>query len=229
MEVEALNPSSSSTKPPITQQSSTAANGGDPFTAVKLQKKRRRRYVCLGTTAAVIILLILIALILALTVFKAKRPVITVNSVSLDDLSFSMDLVRLAVHVNLTLDLYLTVRNPNKVGLKYSNSSASLSYRGQEVGQVPIPAGRVSADSDTAFNSTLTVMADRLLSNSQLYADVLSGGGAIPLNTYAKIKGKVSVLKIFNVRVTSTSTCQFTVFLSNRTIGDQTCNYKTKL
>ncbi|CAN1175483.1 hypothetical protein LINPERHAP2_LOCUS31965 [Linum perenne] len=188
------------------------------------RNRRRRRTVCLGATAATIILLALIILILALTVFKAKHPVTTVNSVAVDDLAVSLDLLKLRPRLNLTLDLNLSIKNPNKVGLKYTDSSASLNYRGSQVGEVPIPAGRISADSTTLLNLTLTLMADRLLSNSQLYSDVLSG--QLPLNTYARIKGKVTV---FHIRVTSTSICDFTVFLSNRTVGDQTCNYKTKL
>ncbi|CAN0892438.1 Late embryogenesis abundant protein At1g64065 [Linum grandiflorum] len=201
------------------------ADSDNPFASTgKTNRKRRRRNVCLGATAATIILLIIIALILALTVFKAKRPITTVNSVSIDDLTVALDLIKLRPKLNLTLDLNLAIKNPNKVGLKYSDSSAALNYRGLQVGEVPIPAGRISADSTTPMNLTLTLMADRLLSNSQLYSDVLSG--ELRLNSYAKITGKVTV---FNIKVTSTSTCDFTVFLSNRTVGDQTCNYKTKL
>ncbi|CAL1373093.1 unnamed protein product [Linum trigynum] len=191
------------------------------------KKKRKRRNVCLASTAAAVILVVLILLILALTVFKAKKPSTTVNSLALDDLSVSFDIARLAVRLNLTLDVDLAIRNPNRVGFRYSNSSAALNYRGEQVGEVPIPAGRVGADSTTPMNLTLTLMADRLLSNSQLYSDVIAG--SLRLNAFTRIKGKVSIMKIFKISVTSTTSCDITVFISNRTVGDQTCNYKTKL
>lgn len=77
------------------------------------------------------------------------------------------------------------------------------------------------------MNLTLTLMADRFFSNSQAISDARSG--KLPLNTFTKISGKVSVLKIFNVHVVSSSSCDFIVDIRNRTLGDQQCQYKTKL
>ncbi|KAL1322200.1 hypothetical protein HN51_067122 [Arachis hypogaea] len=186
----------------------------------------RGRKVCLVVTGVVIAIVLLIV-ILAMTVFKAKHPVNTVDSLRLQDLKVSLDIARLSVDLNVTLDVDVSVKNPNKVGFKYSDSSAQLNYRGQQVGEVPIPAGEISSDETKGFNLTLTIMADRLLSNSQVYSDVISG--SLPLSTFVRMSGKVSILGFIKVHVVSSTTCDFAVNLSNRTVGHQECQYKTKL
>ncbi|MED6217107.1 hypothetical protein PIB30_014564 [Stylosanthes scabra] len=186
----------------------------------------RGRKVCLLITGIVMAIILLIV-ILAMTVFKAKHPINTVDSLKLQDLKVSLDIARLRVDLNVTLDVDVSVKNPNKVGFKYSDSSAQLNYRGQQVGEVPIPAGEISADETKGFNLTLTIMADRLISNSQVYSDVISG--SLPLSTYLRMSGKVSILGFIKVHVVSSTTCDFAVNLSNRTVGKQECQYKTKL
>ncbi|KAI3473067.1 hypothetical protein Pfo_030359, partial [Paulownia fortunei] len=180
--------------------------------------------ICLWVTA-VILGLGLLFLILGLTVFKAKRPVTTVNSVSLDDLDFSVDIARLRVLLNVTLGVGISVNNPNRVGFKYTNSTAFLRYRGNDVGEVPVPSGKIGARDTRSLNLTLTLMADRLLSNSALYSDVISG--TLPFQTYIRIAGKVRIL--FNIHVVTYTTCDLEINLANRTLSNQKCHYKTKL
>ncbi|CAN1147199.1 hypothetical protein LINPERHAP2_LOCUS15728 [Linum perenne] len=225
MEVQTLNPS----KIPPSPETNNNPFANNAAHDDKTNKRRKRRNICLGTTAAAIILIVLIMLILALTVFKAKKPVTTMENVSLRDLSMSLDITnnRTPIRLNLTLDVDMAIKNPNKVGVKLSaGNSASLIYRGEQVGEIPIPAGKISADSTTPMNMTMVLMADRLLSRSQLYSDVLAD--VIPVNVYARIKAKVSIFKIFKIGVTSVTTCDITVFVSNRTVGQQNCNSKTK-
>ncbi|KAK7350348.1 hypothetical protein VNO77_08873 [Canavalia gladiata] len=184
------------------------------------------RKVCL-TVTGVVIAIVMLMVILALTVFKAKHPVTTVDSVMLQDFHMSLDIAKLKVDLNVTLDVDVSVKNPNKVGFKYSDSTAHLNYRGQLIGEVPISAGEISSGETKGFNLTLTIMADRLISNAQLYSDFTSG--TLPLNTFIRISGKVSILGFIKVHVVSSTSCDFAVNLSNRTVGNQECQYKTKL
>lgn len=190
------------------------------------EASRRRRRICLLTTVGVIVAVVVLIVILAFTVFKAKRPVTTINSVTLQDLNVALGTTTFTVKVNVTVDTDLTIKNPNKVGFKYRDFTASLNYRGQSVGEVPVPAGKISSGETKPMNLSLTVWADRLASNSQLYSDALAG--TLPLNTFMKISGKVSVLGI-KVHVHSSASCDFVVYVLNRTVGDQNCKYKTKL
>lgn len=190
------------------------------------KRSNRRRNIC-AAVSAVAVIIALVILILALTVFKAKKPVITVNSVNLKDLDVSFDIVRMSALLNMTVDADLSVRNPNRVGVEYTDSSALLGYRGDPVGEAPIPAGRISADSTNDMKIAVTVMADRLLSNPRAFSDLM--GGVLPFTAHTKISGKVSILSMFKIHVTSAVSCDINVFISNRTIDDHQCKYETKL
>ncbi|KAL3615834.1 hypothetical protein CASFOL_040128 [Castilleja foliolosa] len=186
--------------------------------------RRRCKCICLSVTASILGLGLLF-LILGLTVFKVKHPTTTVDSISIQDLDLSLDIVKLRVLLNVTLDLGVTVTNPNSVGFKYTNSTAYLRYKGIDVGEVPVPAGRIGARDTRSLNLTLNLMADRLLSNSALYADVISG--TLPLQTYVRLAGKVRVL--FNFDVVTYTTCDLEISVTDRTVSNQKCQYKTKL
>ncbi|XP_002264899.3 uncharacterized protein LOC100253618 [Vitis vinifera] len=183
--------------------------------------RRLTKAICI-TVGIVLLVVVVVMVILGFTVFKAKDPVITVGSVSLKDLDFSLT----PLNINASLDVNVSVRNPNRVGFRYNNASALLNYDGSLVGEAPIPAGRIGARKTTGMNIVISLMADRLLLNPQLYSDVLSG--SLPLSTYARISGKVSVLFV-KIKVVSTSTCNMTVDVKNGTLKDTVCQYKTKL
>ncbi|XP_057513883.1 uncharacterized protein LOC130795687 [Actinidia eriantha] len=187
---------------------------------------KRLRIVCLAVIALIVVL-VLVMVILGLTVFKAKRPVNTVNSVALKDFDVSVDIARLRVNLNVTLDVNLSVKNPNKVGFKYTNSTAVLKYRGQVVGEAPIPASKISAGQTSTMNLTLTLLADRLISNSNVYSDVISG--TLPLSTFTRISGKVNILSVIKIHVVSYTSCDLSINVLNRSVASQTCHYKTKL
>lgn len=186
---------------------------------------RRSKAICWGWVISGILVVGLIILILGLTVFKAKRPATTVNSVSLKDFHLSVDILRLRVLLNVTLDADLSVTNPNRVAFQYDNSSAVLEYRGQVVGEAPIPAGNIGSRQTLPMNITLTLMADRLLSDSNLYSDVTSG--TLPLTTYTRISGYVRIL--FKIHVVSYTTCDLYVDVTSRSLTKQTCHYRTRL
>ncbi|KAL6529161.1 hypothetical protein OROGR_014784 [Orobanche gracilis] len=218
MDVEAESPSSSfkPTKPEDRLMMTSASPNS--------KRSRRKSCICLSVIALILALGFLF-LILGLTVLKVKRPRTTVDFVSLQDLDFSLDIARLRVRLNVTLDLGISLTNPNRVGFKYTNSTAFLRYRAADVGEVPISAGKIGARDTHPLNLTLTLMADRLLFNSALYTDVVSG--TLPFQTYVRIPGKVRLL--FNIHVITYTTCDLEISLANRTVSNQKCHYKAKL
>ncbi|KAE8715022.1 hypothetical protein F3Y22_tig00110187pilonHSYRG00438 [Hibiscus syriacus] len=196
--------------------------------AVNIDRKHRHkcRNICFATMGVLLFFIILIV-ILIFTVFKPKNPVTTINSVTLAGLKLSLDLTKFQVLFNATLDVDLSIKNSNKVGFKYADSTAYLNYRGQKVGEAAIPAGTISADDTATMILTMTVMADRFISDSNFLGDVW--GGELPLNTFAEVSGKVNVLNLFKIHVVSTASCDIIVFLSNSTVADQNCNYNYEL
>ncbi|XP_022924899.1 uncharacterized protein LOC111432307 [Cucurbita moschata] len=215
--------SESSLKIQTTSAMEIASSTKDP----KSIRSRRRRNTCIGVSIATVLLLIVLIVILAFTVFKAKRPITAINSVALADLDLSLNIARSAVGLNITLIVDVSITNPNKVGFSYSNSTALLNYRGELIGEAPIPSGRINANQSKRMNITVTIMADRLLRSSTVLSDVVAG--SIPLNTYTRISGKVRILGIFKIRVVSSTSCDFTIDISDRKIGDQQCSYHTKI
>ncbi|XP_050234153.1 uncharacterized protein LOC126682455 [Mercurialis annua] len=212
-----------------TEETALHSSSPDPETQppAKPKNKHRRRNICLASTAATIVLIVVIIVILAFTVFKAKQPITQIDSMSLQNLDVALDVARLGVDLNMTLDVDLTVKNPNKVSMKYKNGLALLNYRGELVGEVPIPAGKMGSDETRPMNVTVTVMADRLLSNSQLFTDVMSG--KLTMSALIKLSGKAAILNFIKISVDTTTTCDITVFVANATVADQKCKTKAKI
>ncbi|GAB4856197.1 hypothetical protein Ancab_014122, partial [Ancistrocladus abbreviatus] len=189
-------------------------------------RSRRRRNICL-VTLSLFFATVLILAIVGVAVFRPRRPITTVNSVSVQHMDFSLHVVpSLRVYINVTLLADVSVKNPNNVGMKYTNSSAILDYRGVEVGQAPIAEGKISAGETLPMKVTIIVMADRIISNSELYSDLM--GGTLPLSTSARISGEVSIL-IFKIHVVSSTTCELIISASHRNVTSQNCSSKTKL
>ncbi|KAG9147101.1 hypothetical protein Leryth_005349 [Lithospermum erythrorhizon] len=191
-------------------------------------RRKRRRKICIiiMVVVGILVALAVLFIILAFTVFKAKHPVTTVNSVSLDDVKVSFDITKLRVFINATLLIDLMVDNPNRVGMKYDQSVAYLRYKDQEVGEAPVEEGEIGAKETKPMNLTMKLMADRLLFDSDVYSQARSG--ALPLSTYVEISGKVKVL-LFNIKVKSSSTCNFNIDVMSQGLSDLTCHYKTKV
>eukprot|EP01018_Ginkgo_biloba_P000534 Gb_17477 [translate_table: standard] len=187
----------------------------------------RRPILCSAITIGILCLIALLFVILAVTVFKTKNARITVNSVKLDDIHVSLDWLRLRVNLNVTLNMDLSVKNPNKASFKFTNSTTLLYYRGATVGQALIPAGKILADRTLNMTTKLTILADRLLTDSNLLSDARSG--IFPLSTSTRISGRVNVLNVFKHHAVSYTFCNVSVFIWNQTIRNSECTYKTKL
>ncbi|KFK34673.1 hypothetical protein AALP_AA5G176600 [Arabis alpina] len=221
--IEEAPPPKETSKPTASMETQSNNSGGDS----KRRKRNRKRKICICFTLLIILTIFIILLILSLTIFKPKRPVTTIDSVTVERFQASVNALAFRVVLNLTLHVDLSLKNPNRVGFSYDSSSALLNYRGQLIGEAPLPANHIAPQKTEMMNLTLTLMADRLLSESELLSDVMSG--VIPLNTFVKVSGKVSILKLFKIKVQSSSSCDLTISVSNRNVTRQSCKYSTKL
>ncbi|PIA59698.1 hypothetical protein AQUCO_00400534v1 [Aquilegia coerulea] len=190
------------------------------------KRNTRRRNIFLAITLILLGVIILL-IILYFTVFKPKHPVTTINSIDLEDLQVSFDLPRLRLNLNLTLIVNLSIKNPNKASFIYGNDSTSLLYyRNDVVGQGILPGGKISSGETKVLDTKLVVLADRLIANSNVYTDVVSG--MLPLTTYTKISGKVSILNSFKHHLVSYSWCDIVIDVMNQRVSNSGCRYKTK-
>lgn len=212
----------------FTGNNQTQTTNAIPVTEQPSGNSKRRKCIIISTTITTLLLIIaLIILILSLTLFKTKKPITTINSIVIKDINATFNLIPFKISINITLDITLFVKNPNKMGITYRNSSAAIRFKGHEIGKVPIPAGKIGAGDTKEMKLTLTVFADRLVLDVDVYRDVL--GGNFPVTTYTRISGKIRVLNLFNIHVSSVSTCDLRIDVLNKKIVDQKCRYKNRL
>ncbi|XP_007206455.2 uncharacterized protein LOC18775435 [Prunus persica] len=169
----------------------------------------------MAMAAGLVISVALIMGILSLTAYRGKDPITMLNGVVLRDLQISQDVPK------LTMDLNLSVKNPNKYAFRPTKNTAFLLYRGVMVGEAVIEVGEIAPGATKSTTVTLTILAERMQGNPAIHMDV--AGGMVPFNTYTKISGKVKVFRLVGVTVISTGLCGLDVDVQSKTIGDPKC------
>ncbi|KAH7295121.1 hypothetical protein KP509_27G033100 [Ceratopteris richardii] len=187
--------------------------------------RRRPCLCCCAVFLSLVVIIGIIILILAFTVFKPKKPTITVESLDLKGFSVGLDRSNLipTPTVNITLALVVSLRNPNKASVKYAESTSIAYYYEDEVASVPIPAGYVGSDSTVNISTTLVAYADRLASNSHLAGDLVAG--ELPMTTETRISGRVKV-GFIKRHIDITSHCNISIVVRNASIGNMDCQDK---
>lgn len=165
---------------------------------------------------------------MAFTVFKVKKPQIHVENISLESFNGNISLnIPPTFTLNVTLGLVVSITNPNKVGFKYTNSTAHLFYRGVDVGLVPIPPGQIGAGGTEQISSTLTLLADRLITNTHIFSDLISG--SLSFSTTTDISGRIDFFHIFKHHVDTSTVCNITISILNKSIDGAVCTYDVEL
>ncbi|KAK7340097.1 hypothetical protein VNO77_20791 [Canavalia gladiata] len=188
---------------------------------------RKKSNMCLVVTCIAVIAILAVATILVSTMLKPRQPITKVEGIRLDDMNMNMNMFKMRMDINVTLKVDMSVENTNKFGFVYNDSLAQLNYGGELIGEAPIPNGEILSEETKGMNLTLTIMADRMFSNSQAFKDVTTG--SLPLNTIVKLSGQVIILGLINFHVGSTLSCDFNLNVSNRTIDHKECHHDTKI
>lgn len=187
----------------------------------------RGRKVCIAIAAALVVIA-LVFVVLGFTVFRPRHAITTINSFSLGVLQTGNTSFGVGIDVNATLLVDLSVTNPNRASFSYpGGGTAELFYRGKLAGVAAIPPGAIGAGETLRMNVTLTVLAGRLIADSNVYSDVLSGSLAV--TTYTRIAGKVTVLGLLKLRTVTYTTCDVVVNIASRSISSSDCKYRTKV
>lgn len=194
-----------------------------------LYRRHKRAFTCGGICACFVVLLGIVILVLALVVFKAKQPVIHIDSITLETLSISggnSSENLSGTSVNLTLGVGVSVYNPNHASFKYTNSTSYMYYREMELGEAPIPAGQIGAKGTETLSTILKLNASRVLTNPNLLSDYLAG--SFPITTSAEVSGRVNVLNVFKRHAKSFSLCSLSIVVSTRSVENMTCTNHLK-
>lgn len=158
--------------------------------------------------------------------FKPKTPKIAVEAVRFPTFSVTNGTV------NFTFFQYVSVTNPNRDEFTHYDSSLQLSYSGEPVGLVFIPAGKIDGGRTQHMSAKFDVQSYPL--PAKLKADV--SGGVIPttvngvgagptmeVETRMKLVGRVRVLKVFTHRVDSGVKCGVMIQVSSGSVLGVRC------
>lgn len=177
----------------------------------------RRLKLCCGVSAILLIVVVVVLTTLSLTIFKPKQPEITAHP----NLVFHSD-----SQLNVTIQMVITIDNPNYEGFKYKNTTAYVTYRETVVAEVPIVQEHVPARAKLNVTTSADLMVSKLMSNPYFWNDVASG--CLNLNSQATLHGQVSLLKFLKLHFKALSSCDILFFIISRNV-DSRCNTKLKL
>ncbi|CDP12090.1 unnamed protein product [Coffea canephora] len=192
----------------------------------KNYSSRRRCIKCCGISTALILILATTMLVLAFTVFRVKKPVLTMNSVKVEGLDVAME-ANFRLGTNVTLVAEVSMKNPNVASFKLDNSTTYLYYGGKMVGEAMTPPGHARARRTMHMNITVDILADQLLDVHRLWSDLQAG--ALPMGSYTRISGKVNILNIIKKRVVVRMNCTMTVDIHSQSMRDQECKKHVSL
>uniref|UniRef100_A0A2P2QS58 Uncharacterized protein LOC101306460 n=1 Tax=Rhizophora mucronata TaxID=61149 RepID=A0A2P2QS58_RHIMU len=202
-----------------------SSDGGEA--AQQLQNIRRRRFIkCCGCTTSLFLILAIVVVILILTVFRIRDPIIKMNGVTIT----RADLINGTIPrpgSNITILADVSVKNPNEVSFRYTNTTTTLLYHGVLVGEARGPPGKAKARRTMRMNVTLDIITDRLISNPSLTADF--GSGLLTITSNSRVPGTVKFLHIIRKNIVVRMNCSLSVSLSSREIQSQRCRRKVEL
>lgn len=166
----------------------------------------------------------MIMLVLMLTVFHVKDPVIKMKNVKIQGFDALARPNNLGQAVNLTVEADVSVKNPNVASFKFSNTTLSLYYDGNVIGEAQIAAGEARGRRTVDKNFRIDV---KILISPRLKSDLASG--VLSISTYTKISGKVKIMNTIKKHVVVQMNCTMTLNTRSQAIQDQNCKRKTSL
>ncbi|KAK9740463.1 hypothetical protein RND81_03G037500 [Saponaria officinalis] len=188
-----------------------------PKNPTRITKPTRRccSLLCLLGTLLTITTLIII---LILTVFKVKNPIMTINKIQLGTGKTScLDFVPGS---NITMTIDASVKNPNVGGYNFSNTTSSIFYDGIMVGRAYGPPGRVPARRSIRMNIRVEIVAASLLNAPNLITDL--GSGVFTMDSYTRTPGIVKLI-VVKKSVVVEMNCTVTFNITSQEIRHQQC------
>ncbi|KAJ4872949.1 Late embryogenesis abundant (LEA) hydroxyproline-rich glycoprotein family [Raphanus sativus] len=185
--------------------------------------RRKNQIKCLLCVIVTSLILTTIVLTLVFTVFRVKAPIIEMNGVTVNgqDSTAGTQIQLLGTNISMVVDV--SVKNPNYVTFRYSNTTTDIYYKGVVVGEARGPPGKARAHRTARMNMTVDIRIDRLVSEPGLVREVLGSSGLVNLWSYTRISGKVKIMGIVKKHATVKMNCTMAVNISRQAIQDVEC------
>ncbi|KAG6536677.1 late embryogenesis abundant protein At1g64065-like [Zingiber officinale] len=164
-------------------------------------------------TAALCCLVLLLLLIVALAVvyfvvLRPRDPRVEFAFVGLRQIQFQPPP---NFRLNLSLDVDVSVRNPNFASFDYDVGTALVFYRGALVGQAPVEARDIGARSTETLRAAPVLNVAAMAADRSFAGDVAAG--ALQLQSSTSLRGRVKVVGIFRRRASIFTACDIRVAL----------------
>ncbi|XP_078177197.1 late embryogenesis abundant protein At1g64065-like [Carex rostrata] len=185
----------------------------------KLNHRRHQFLLLCFGTCGISLAIFIVLLTIGLTVYKVKEPIMTMNSVALENLSANS---AASSSLNMSVIADVSVKNPNAVSYRYGSSMTSVYYHEILVGQAEAPPGVALARRTVRMNVTVDLMISQLTRNSQFVQDLVTGD--VRFNTSTQVGGKVKVFGMVQHHVDVVMNCSMTVDVSNLSLRNQSCS-----
>ncbi|KAL6565973.1 hypothetical protein OROHE_005028 [Orobanche hederae] len=196
-------------------------------TTTAAESRRRKRWKkCCAFSAALLLLQAIAVVIIIFTVFRVKDPIIRMKGVTFERLDLISGDSLPRPGSNITLNVDVSVKNPNFGSFMYQNTTTAIYYRGAVISEAHGPPGRARARRTMRMNLKVDVMMDRVLSQLDLVSDINSG--LLTVSTYTAVGGRVKIWMI-KKHVTVRMNCSMVVNITNQAIQKQECRRKVNL
>ncbi|XP_010662660.2 late embryogenesis abundant protein At1g64065-like [Vitis vinifera] len=166
--------------------------GGPAKTDVESEELRRMkctRYIAYLSAFALFETIVI--MVCVVTLMRIRSPKFRFRAVSIENLNYTSDTT--SPSFNIRFNAKVAVKNTNFGHFKFKNSTITLAYRGDHVGDAKISKARARARSTKKMNVTVDVNSDHVWSHSNLARDLNSG--FLTLTSQGKLSGKVHLMK----------------------------------
>lgn len=167
-----------------------------------------------------VLILITFFVTMLLIMFHINDPIIVLNGVKITRLELIYGTIP-KPGVNMSLIADVSIKNPNMVSFKYSNTTTIFYYHDMVVGEAQGPPHKAKARRTLRVNITVDIITDRLMSYPNVQANINSG--LFNLSSYSRISGQVQVMKIIKKHVVVKLKCTMSFNVSRQTIQEQKC------
>ncbi|KAM5572316.1 hypothetical protein ABKV19_012399 [Rosa sericea] len=197
----------------------------DDVPSLHITKFSQRNYYCCGLAAAMFLILAVIAIVLGFTIFHVKGPRITMNGVTIEQLTITAN-GSLQTGSNITLLADVSIKNPNVASFKYENTTTLVYFNGTEVGEGRSPAGVAKARRTMRMNVTVDIVPAKILAVQEFFKE--SAEGVLTLTSFTRVHGKVKVVMVKRNVVVELN-CTMTYNFTSQGIQGDKCKRRVRL
>ena len=185
----------------------------------ELKRKKRIKYAVY--IAAFAVFQTAVILVFALTVMRVKNPKVRIGRVTIETMETNNTGAASSASFDLKFIAQVTVKNTNFGHYRFDNSTLRFLYDGVIVGEAIIPKARARARSTKRLDVTVEVNSRVLTSTTGLDSELSSN--VLTLNSQAKLKGKVELMKVMKTKKSPEMNCTLTFNVSTRNLQDLKC------